>query len=179
MGTIQTYRETWEAREVASLTADRDRKLELMGIEKDENAEGELQQELLDAADLLELDADYFDLQIVQDDSIFKEIHDNQKTLQIEAKWFQEKEDWKKLLENLKDFRVLKMPHILQALFFLNGFDRAKICEPNSNKMFWKQAKQNLVEALPEAMATYVVWGEKKDEFKPYQRINYCEKIIA
>ena len=27
-------------------------------------------------------------------------------------------------------------------------------------------------------MAKYKTWGEKTDEFKPYQTINYCEQII-
>ena len=30
------YKEVWEAQEVASLTSDRDRKLEMMGVEVDE-----------------------------------------------------------------------------------------------------------------------------------------------
>ncbi len=66
--TVQSYKETWEQREVASLTRDRDRKLDLMGVERDENAEGEEAQIMADAIDALELDADYFDLQLVQDD---------------------------------------------------------------------------------------------------------------
>ena len=28
-------------------------------------------------------------------------------------------------------------------------------------------------------MAAYEIFGEKKGEFKPYQTINYCEKIIS
>lgn len=37
METILEFKEAWEASEVASLTSDRDRKLEAMGIEVDEN----------------------------------------------------------------------------------------------------------------------------------------------
>ena len=124
MSTIQSYRETWEQREVASLTRDRDRKLDLMNVERDENAEGEEAQMMTDAVDALELDADYFDLQMVQDDAQLKEIYDNQKTLQIEASWFNEKEDWKKVLTDIKAFKVLKMPNLIMCLFFLNRFDR-------------------------------------------------------
>ena len=36
METVQAYKEAWEAQEIASLTADRDRKLEMMGVEVDE-----------------------------------------------------------------------------------------------------------------------------------------------
>ena len=120
-----------------------------MGVERDENAENELMQEMTDTADAMELDVDYFDLQIVQDDATLKEIYENQKTLTIEAQWFMEKEDWMEVLKNVKAFRVLKMPHIIQALFFLNKFERYDICEPNSNKMSWKKAKELFTEELP------------------------------
>jgi hypothetical protein len=65
---------------------------------------------MTDAVDAMELDVEYFDPQLVNDDSNLKEIHDNQKTLTIEATWFKEKEDWMKVLKNIKEFRVLKMP---------------------------------------------------------------------
>ena len=116
---------------------------------------------------------------MVTDDAVLKEIHDNQKTLEIEAKWFQEREEYSKILNNIKSFRVLKMPHILQALFFLNMMERDRICDPNSNKLSWKKAKGLIVDWLPAKMVQYKVWGEKKDEYKPYNRINYCEKIIS
>lgn len=110
---------------------------------------------------------------------MLKEIFDNQKTLTIEATWFNEKEDWVKVLKNIKAFRVLKMPHILQALFFLCKFERDQICEPNSNKLSWKKAKELVETELPQRMKTYTLWGEKKEEYKPYMRINYTEKIVT
>ena len=75
--TILAYKEAWEASEIACLTADRDRKLEAMGIERDENAENEQAQEMAEAVDALELDIDYFDTQMLQDDTVLKDIHDN------------------------------------------------------------------------------------------------------
>ena len=60
--TLQQFKETWEERETASLIADRDRKLELMGIERDEGAENEQAQEMTDVCDAMELDEDYFNL---------------------------------------------------------------------------------------------------------------------
>mmetsp|Transcript_26429 Transcript_26429/g.35322 ORF Transcript_26429/g.35322 Transcript_26429/m.35322 type:complete len:198 (+) Transcript_26429:1226-1819(+) len=71
------------------------------------------------------------------------------------------------------------MTQIIQALFFLNKFERDDICEPKTNKMSWKKAKEILEIELPERMTEYKVYGEKTEEFKPYQTINYCEKIIA
>ena len=116
---------------------------------------------------------------MIQDDDVLKNIYDSQKTLSIEAKWFQEKEEWQKILTNIKAFRVLKMPTILQSLFFLNKFTREQICEPNTNKFSWKKAKELLVKELPERMANYKVWGSKEDEYRPFMRINYTEKLMS
>lgn len=44
--------------------------------------------------------------------------------------------------------------------------------------MSWKKAKQLVEKTLPEAMATYLVYSEKKDEYRPYMRINYVENLI-
>ena len=98
--------------------------------------------------------------------------------MQIEAGFFKEKEEWVKVLQNIKAFRVLKMPHILQSLFFLNKIERTRICEPNSIKFSWKKAKELMLEELPEKMCQFKTWGEKKDEFSPYMRINYVENLI-
>ena len=92
------------------MTADRDRKLEIMGVEKEENAENDQQQEMVDAIDAIDLDHEYFTEAVVNDDAVFKEISDHQKTLMVEAKWFLEKEEYKQILSNIKAFRVLKMP---------------------------------------------------------------------
>ena len=43
---------------------------------------------MMDAIDALELDVDYFDNQMVQDDAVLKDIHDNQRNLSIEAQFF-------------------------------------------------------------------------------------------
>lgn len=60
----------------------------------------------------------------------------------------------------------------------MNKFEREQICEPNTNKMSWKKAKELLESQLPDCMANYKTFGEKKDEFKAYQCINYIERII-
>jgi len=70
--TILSYKEAWEAQEVASLTADRDRKLELLRVEKDENGEAESQQAMVDAMEILPLDAKYFIETLVNEDVVFK-----------------------------------------------------------------------------------------------------------
>lgn len=71
------------------------------------------------------------------------------------------------------------MPKIIQSLMFLLCLPRAEICEPDSNKLFWKAAKCYLDGRLQNAMVDYQVLGAKDGEFKAYQTINYCEKLIA
>ena len=97
----------------------------------------------------------------------------------VESKYFNEKEDWIAILENIKEFRVLKMPHIVQALFFLTKFEREQICEVKSNKLSWKKAKELFVDHLPARMVDYLVWGEKTDEYKPYQSLNYIDGLVS
>lgn len=142
LGTVKQYIDEWEKREQDALTADRDRKLAVLGVQVDENAEPEEDQAMRDAMDALDLDPDYFIHQAVQDDPIFKQIFDNQKHLIIEAQYYTERDEYKKVLSNIKSFRVLKMTQIIQAMFFLNKFERDDICEPKTNKMSWKKAKE-------------------------------------
>ncbi len=149
-----------------------------MGVEVDENALTEEAQMMTDAVDAMELDADYFDPQMVSDDSNLKDIHDNQKTLCIEATWFNEREEWMKVLKNIKEFRVLKMPQILLSLFFLCKFERDEVCEPKTNKLSWKKAKNLIENDLPVRMKAYKLWGEKKEEYLPYQRINFTSNVL-
>lgn len=71
------------------------------------------------------------------------------------------------------------MPQIIQSLLFLNSVEREEVCDPGSNSLSWKKAKEWLTSKLPKLMSEYEIYGEKKGEFKPYQTINYCEKITA
>ena len=108
-----------------------------------------------------------------------KNIYDNQKTLTIEASWFCEKEDWKKVLQDIKGFKVLKMPNVIMSLFFMNKFERDQICEPNTQKLSWKKAKELFDTELAERMKEYRVWGEKHEEYRAYQRINFAERTLG
>lgn len=88
-------------------------------------------------------------------------------------------EDWKAELQKLYSMRVLKMPKILQALMYLLGFTREQLCQPKSQLFFWKTAKNLIKDEVPEKMKAYKVLGAKEGVFKLYQKVNYCEKIIA
>jgi len=71
------------------------------------------------------------------------------------------------------------MPKILQALMYMLGFTREEICQPNSQLFFWKKAKELIKEQVPEKMKNHTVLGPKEGDYKLYQKINYCEKIIS
>jgi len=71
------------------------------------------------------------------------------------------------------------MPRIIQSLMFLLRLPRSDICEPDSNKLFWKAAKKFIGGDLQNCMADYRILGPKEDEFHAYQTINYCERLIA
>jgi|LauGreDrversion4_2_1035121.scaffolds.fasta_scaffold508027_3 hypothetical protein len=71
------------------------------------------------------------------------------------------------------------MPRIIQSLLFLLQVDRQQICEPNSNKLFWKAAKQLLSGTMQQLMVDYRVCGAKAGDFKAYHTVNYAEKLIS
>jgi len=114
------------------------------------------------------LNETYFDKELVDADEELHDIETKQKNLVLQAKRFLENEDWKAILVNIKSNRVLKMNQIIQSLLFLTGVERAEVCEPNSNALSWKKAKEWITEKLPELMAKYEIYGEKKAEFKKY-----------
>ena len=62
-----------------ALTADRDRKLAMMGVQTGEDGADadNVDEAMRDAIDNMELDPDYFMYQMVQDDAVFKTIYDN------------------------------------------------------------------------------------------------------
>jgi hypothetical protein len=60
---------------------------------------------------------------------------------------------------------------------FLMQIDHDAICEPHSNRLFWKFAKRH-TEELCGKIADYKMLGKKETDFKGFQTINYCEKLI-
>ena len=147
--------------------------------EAQDRAEEEAVQTINDQMESLILSEVYFEKELVDNDEELHEIETKQKTLTLQAQRFVETPEWKAFLENIHSFRVMKMPHIIQSLLFLVGVEREQVCEPGTNKLSWKKAKALLVEELPAMMAKYEIWGEKKGTYKPYQTINFCEKIIS
>ena len=74
------------------------------------------------------------------DDEI-KEIIQKEIRINFIARLFKDREDWKKNLLELRMFNVIKMPRIMQSLFYFLDYDRTQICEKDTNKFYWKNAK--------------------------------------
>ena len=81
---------------------------------------------------------------------------------------FGEREDWKKNLFNIKEFKVLKIPRVLQSIFYLLQYDRETICEKGTNKFFWKKAKHLVDDQFIHRLASYRVLDPKDDHFMRY-----------
>lgn len=88
-------------------------------------------------------------------------------------------ERWRKEILVLKEAKIIRFPRIFQSVFYLLGYKREDICEPNTNKLWWKKAKQHINDDFFMRLFKYNPVGPKPDEFRPYQKINFIEKLIS
>eukprot|EP00826_Nyctotherus_ovalis_P043996 TRINITY_DN4704_c0_g1_i5.p1 TRINITY_DN4704_c0_g1~~TRINITY_DN4704_c0_g1_i5.p1 ORF type:complete len:285 (+),score=136.40 TRINITY_DN4704_c0_g1_i5:467-1321(+) len=75
-------------------------------------------------------------------------------------------------------YNVVKMPRIMQSLFYLLGFAREDLCEIGTNKLFWKKAREYWNEDLLRKFDEYTPVGPREGEYKKYQTINFIEKNL-
>lgn len=87
-------------------------------------------------------------------------------------------EHWKQPFLDLKDLNIMKMPRVLQALFYTLRYTREEICERDTNKLDFKRAKTLINEDLFERMAKYMPFGQREDEYKEYQKLSFLKKTI-
>ena len=87
-------------------------------------------------------------------------------------------EYWKQPFLDMKDLNVLKMPRVLQSLFYLLGFSREEVCERDTNKLDLKKAKTLINEDLFEKMAKFNPVGQSEKEYKIYQKLSFVKKNI-
>jgi len=87
-------------------------------------------------------------------------------------------EYWKQPFLDLKELNLMKMPRVLQALFYMLRFSREEICERDTNKLDFKKAKQLISEDLFEKMAKYNPLGQSEEEYKEYQKLGFLKKTI-
>lgn len=65
---------------------------------------------------------------------------------------------------------MIKFPRVWQSLFYLLKINRESICEPDTNKLKWKVAKNhvNTKSNLWDLMHDYEAVGAKDDEYFDY-----------
>lgn len=63
---------------------------------------------------------------------------------------------------------IMKMPRILQALFYTLKYTREDICERDTNKLDFKRAKTLINEDLFDRMTRHNPFGQREEEYKEY-----------
>ena len=171
--TVKAYKQQWETREKLRLTADRKLRVE----ERDKDAE--LQEKTLQ------------NLQEEEDKAAEETAAKQPEEMPEEDKKGQEKlVRWNHRLKHLtsgvfKDrvlalsrYNVVKMPRVMQTLYYLLGYTREELCEPETNRLFWKTARQHWNEGLLDKYQAYNPVGPKDGKYAKYQTINFLEKNL-
>lgn len=87
-------------------------------------------------------------------------------------------EYWKQPFLDIKDLNIMKMPRILQALFYTLKYTREEICESGTNKLDFKRAKTMINEDLFEQMARHNPFGENTNPYPDYCKLSFIKKTI-
>ena len=87
-------------------------------------------------------------------------------------------EYWKQPFLDMKQLNLMKMPRVLQALFYLLRYDREEICERDTNKLDFKKVKVLIGEDLFEKMAKYNPLGQSEAEYKEFQKLAFLKRTI-
>lgn len=85
-------------------------------------------------------------------------------------------EQWKKGVTDIKDRSIIKMPRVLQSLFYLLRYERDQICESGTNKLDLKKVKKLIGDVLFKDMANYHPFDANHQEFKEYQKLAFLKK---
>ena len=96
------------------------------------------------------------------------------------AKLFNDEENskWRDLVTHYKQYKVLKMPRVMQSVFYFLGYNREDVCEIGTNKLNWKKAKLLLKDEFFKRILDYNPIGPKPEHYKGYWRINFIEKFL-
>jgi len=85
---------------------------------------------------------------------------------------------YKARLHDLTKRKVVKLEHFIKCVFYLLEIDREAICEDNTQKLFWKKAKNLWNEDLIKKMVEYRFEGPKEHAIKKYQALNFIEPTV-
>ena len=84
-------------------------------------------------------------------------------------------EHWKSYCLELRELNILKMPRVLQTLFYLLRYTREEICERGTNKLDFKKVKQLMNDDLFKRMSEYEPFGQSEEEYKVYQKLKFIK----
>ena len=120
--TVQRYIEIWEKSEQDNLTADRDRRIELVsGEAADPEQDAEAMTEFQEKAENFvwkknDSDKIYFNRHVTEEEYVPDEelvqIENKYKYLSIIANRFKDSKEWNGFIDNLKEYRVMRYPQI-------------------------------------------------------------------
>ena len=115
--------------------------------------------------------------QIVDDDH--RTLCGNKFHLEYQCLIFKEREEFQTRFADLKNYKVIKYGKFIQGLLYFLGYDKEKVTEPGTQKFFWKTAKTLMDDDFLTKMEEYDFRGPKEGVYKPYQTLNFIEKIIT
>ena len=75
--------------------------------------------------------------------------------------------------------RVVKMPKIVQSLLYLIGYSREDICEPRTNQLSWKKARDFITHEMPQKMKDYQPLAVVDIAVPAYKTLNFVEKVLS
>lgn len=87
-------------------------------------------------------------------------------------------EYWRQAFLDLKEQHILKMPRVLQTLFYLLRYEREDICEETTNKLDFKKVKELIGDDLFDKMLAYNPIGPSEMGYKAYQKLAFLKKNI-
>ena len=87
-------------------------------------------------------------------------------------------EAWKQPFVDMRDLSIMKMPRVLQTLFYLLKYRREEVCERDTNKLDFKRIKPLICEDLFDRMSNYKPFGPNGDEFEIYQQLDFLTRNI-
>jgi len=173
LNTIKRYKEKWEQHEKEMLTNDRKSK------EEEKEKDAEFADKILPGLQEEEDKAVDEKVAVIPEEAGEEEKKAKEKLLHWEHKIKHIATGaLKEKVLSMQKYVVVKMPRIMQTLFYLLGFERENICEPSTNKLFWKKARTYWNEALLDKLQGYTPVGPKEGKYKKYQLINFLEKNL-
>lgn len=182
---MTNFRQIWERTEQENLTRDRNRKIKIMEIDR-RFVEGEEAHKLVEEEEKhLEEHLQAYVSQHMSADGVplpideeVKDLVMKQARLTFIGKLLRDREEWQKSIKRLTKYKVLKMPRVMQSIFYFLGYEREKVCEKGTNKFFWKSAKLHLNADFFKRLAEHSVLGQREGHYPRYSTLNFLERNL-